>query len=287
MIDLHTHSTASDGQYTPTQVVALAHKAGVTTLALTDHDTTAGLAEAAAAAAALGLTFFRGIELDCRYPGIRGNFHILGYDIDPDHPVLADCCRDFAQQRRERADRIFGWLAQLGMPLDRAAVEDKVVGVIGRPHFARAMVEAGYVNDTREAFDRFLDTDDFRRIDRPKPHPKEAIARIREAGGVAVLAHPVQLILGERSLKSLLTELKADGLSGVECYYSTHTPEQVAEYQAMAEELGLLISAGSDFHGEQVKPDIAIGTGKHGSLQVEGPLSLVTDLQTRKDGTRQ
>lgn len=285
MIDLHIHSTASDGQYTPAQVVELAQKAGVTTLSLTDHDTTAGLSEAARAARSLGLTFFRGIELDCRYPGIGGNFHMLGYEIDPAHPALAECCRDFAQQRRERADRIFTYLADLGMPLDRSAVEEKAAGVIGRPHFARAMVEAGYVADTREAFDRFLDTEDFQRIDRPKPHPKEAIDRIRQAGGTAVLAHPVQLKLGDRTLRSLLEELKGYGLAGVECYYSTHTPEQTARYLALAEELGLLVSAGSDFHGEQVKAGIAIGTGKDGSLRVEGPLSLVAHLQTRKDGS--
>ena len=285
MIDLHLHSTASDGQYTPTQVVELAQKAGVTTLALTDHDTTAGLSEAAAAAQTLGLTFFRGIELDCRCPGIGGNFHMLGYEIDPAHPALAECCRDFAQQRRERADRIFTWLAGKGMPLDRAAVEEKAVGVIGRPHFARAMVEAGYVSDTREAFDKYLDTDEFRTIDRPKPHPKEAIDRIRQAGGVAVLAHPHQLKLGERTLRSLVEELKEYGLGGMECYYSSHTPEETAQYLALAEEFGLLVSAGSDFHGELVKPDIAIGTGKNGSLCVEGPLSLVTYLETRKEGS--
>lgn len=285
MIDLHIHSTASDGQCTPTQVVEQAAQIGVTTLALADHDTTAGLSEAAAAAQRLGLTFYRGIELDCRYPGIGGSFHMLGYDIDPTHPALADCCRNFAQQRRERADRIFSYLAEKGMPLDRAAVEEKAVGVIGRPHFARAMVEAGYVADTREAFDKYLDTDEFRTIDRPKPHPEEAINRIRQAGGVAVLAHPVQLKLGERTLKSLVEELKEYGLEGMECYYSTHTPEQTADYLALAKELGLLVSAGSDFHGKQVKPDIAIGTGKNGSLCVEGPLSLVTYLETRKDGT--
>lgn len=285
MIDLHTHSTASDGQYTPAQVVELAQKAGVTTLALTDHDTTAGLAEAQAAAQRLGLTFFPGLELDCRYPGIGGNFHMLGYGIDPTHPALADFCQNFAQQRRERAERIFTYLAERGMPLDRAAVEEKVTGVIGRPHFARAMVEAGYVADTREAFDKYLDTEDFQRIDRPKPHPQEAIDRIRQAGGVAVLAHPNQLKLGERPLKSLLEELKEYGLAGVECYYSTHTPDQTAHYLTLAAELDLLVSAGSDFHGEQVKAGIAIGTGKDGSLRVEGPLSLVTHLQTRKDGS--
>lgn len=259
MIDLHIHSTASDGQYTPAQLAELCRQSGITTMALTDHDTTAGLAEAAAEAARLGLGWIPGIELDCSHPVVGGRFHVLGYGIDASHPALAHCCRDFAQQRRERADRIFAYLAQRGMPLERAAVEEKAVGVIGRPHFARAMVEAGYVADTREAFDRYLDTDEFRTIDRPKPHPREAIAMIQDAGGIPVLAHPNQLKLNGSTLKDLLTELAGYGLRGLECWYSTYTAEETAQYLALAEQLQLYTTAGSDFHGPAVKPQIQLG----------------------------
>lgn len=259
MVDLHLHSTASDGQYTPAQLMELARQAGVTTLALTDHDTTAGLAEAAAAAQQLGLCFIPGIELDCSHPAVGGRFHILGYGIDAAHPALAYCCQNFAQQRWERADRIFTWLAQLGMPLDRNAVEEKASGVIGRPHFARAMVEAGYVSNVREAFDKYLDTDEFRAIDRPKPHPKEAITMIRDAGGIPVLAHPNQLKLLDITLEALLVELICCGLRGLECWYSTYTDMDTVQYLTLAARLGLCTTAGSDFHGPAVKPQVQLG----------------------------
>ncbi|MDR3766296.1 MAG: PHP domain-containing protein [Butyricicoccus sp.] len=275
MLDLHTHSTASDGQYTPTELVHLAAQKGVTVLSLTDHDTTAGLAEAAQAAAGCGIHFIPGIELDTKYPGIRGNFHMLGYGIDPEHPALAAQCADFAEQRLQRANRIFSYLESYGIHLDR----DKVFayagpGVIARPHFARVMLESGYVSSIQEAFDRYLDTPEFQTIDRPKPHPKEAIQMIRQAGGIPVLAHPYQMKLGEHSLPALLEELKNDGLGGLECYYSTHTAQQTEELLALAGRYGLYITGGSDFHGEKIKPQIALATGIDHTLQVRTTLPL-------------
>lgn len=258
-----------------------AYDCGVTVLALTDHDTTAGLSEAAKKAKVLGLEFYNGIEFDCSHPTVGGRFHILGYGIDPNHPALSDCCRDFAQQRAERAERIFTYLQQKGMPLAKETVLVNVSGVIGRPHFARAMVEAGYVPDTKAAFDQYLDTDEFRTIDRLKPHPKEAIEKILEAGGIPVLAHPVQLKLGEMTLQGLLEELMGYGLQGLECHYSTHTPEETAIYLTLAEQNSLLVSVGSDFHGETSKPDIHLGTGKNNQLCIKEPVSLVSALRTR------
>lgn len=275
MLDLHTHSTASDGQYTPTELVHLAAQKGVTVLALTDHDTTAGLAEAEQAAAECGIHFIPGIELDTKYPGIRGNFHMLGYGIDPQHPALAAQCAGFAEQRVQRANRIFSYLESYGIHLDR----DKVFayagsGVIARPHFARVMLESGYVSSIQKAFDRYLDTPQFQTIDRPKPHPKEAIQMIRQAGGIPVLAHPYQLKLRENSLPALLEELKNDGLGGLECYYSTHTAQQTKDLLALANVYGLYITGGSDFHGEKIKPQIALATGIDHTLQVRTTLPL-------------
>lgn len=259
-VDLHTHSTASDGQYSPSELVHSAQKAGVKVLALTDHDTTAGLQEARRAAESLGICFIDGIELDTKYPGIGGRFHILGYGIDPSHEQLKGCCSGYAQQRFERAERILTYLKEKGMPLSFERIEELAAGgVIGRPHFARALLEAGFVASTQEAFERFLDTEEFQTIDRPKPHPRKAIEMITKAGGIAVLAHPYQIKLGELSLEKLLGELKAYGLGGMECYYSTHTPRQTEELLALSRQYDLCVTAGSDFHGELVKPGVSLG----------------------------
>lgn len=269
LTDLHMHSTASDGQYTPEQLVERAAQAGVQVLALTDHDTTAGLEEAQQAALRAGVAFIPGIEMDTEYPGISGNFHILGYGIAPEDPTLLSLCRELAQQRSQRALRIFAYLEQRKMPVSPAAVEAYAGGAaIGRPHFARAMVDAGYVATMREAFDRVLDTPEFYAIDRKKPHPGKAIQEITAAGGLAVLAHPAQLHFGPEApdWTSLLRELKDAGLKGLECYYSTFSPQETARYCALADMLGLYVTVGSDFHGEKIKPDIQLGTGIHGSL---------------------
>lgn len=278
-VDLHTHSTASDGQYTPSELAALADQAGVGVLALTDHDTTAGLQEAAQAAQNMGIRFINGIELDTKYPGLGGRFHILGYGINPLHPVLQSCCTGYAEQRRARAERILNYLAEKGMPLSFERIEALAKGgVIGRPHFARAMMEQGYISSIEEAFEKYLDTPEFQAIDRPKPHPKEAIKMITQAGGLAVLAHPYQIKRGRLDLKTLLTELKSYGLSGIECYYSTHTPQQTQTLLALAEELHLAVSGGSDFHGEAVKPEVCLGTGIENSLCVPPSVSILSLL---------
>lgn len=278
-VDLHTHSTASDGQYTPSELVQLAKQNGVGVLALTDHDTTAGLQEARHAAQTAGIRFIDGIELDTKYPGIGGRFHILGYGINPLHPELQSCCTGYAQQRRERAERILNYLSQKGIHLSFSHIEELAKGgVIGRPHFARAMLEKGYITNTEEAFQKYLDTPEFQTIDRPKPHPKEAIRMISQAGGLAVLAHPYQLKLGTVDLKTLLSELKSYGLSGLECYYSTHTPEQTQTLLAFAQDLGFAVSGGSDFHGEAVKPEVHLGTGIENRLHVPHSVSILSLL---------
>lgn len=281
LVDLHTHSTASDGQYTPYELIQLAKQNNVGILALTDHDTTAGLQQASQAAQAAGIRFINGIELDTKYPGIGGRFHILGYGIHPLHPVLQSCCTGYSQQRHERAERILNYLNEKGMPLSFTRIEELAKGgVIGRPHFARAMLEKGYIENIEEAFQKYLDTPEFQAIDRPKPHPKEAIQMISQAGGLAVLAHPYQLKLGAVDLKSLLMELKSYGLSGLECYYSTHTPQQTQTLLAFAQELGFAVSGGSDFHGESVKPEVHLGTGIENHLHVPCSVSILSLLDS-------
>lgn len=280
LVDMHVHSTASDGQYTPTQLVHMAQNLGLTTIAITDHDTTAGLAEAKNAGKQFGVRVLLGAEFNTKHPNVDGSFHVLGYGINPIHPVLKDVCADFSAQRRERAERIFDYLKTLGVcPSPQRVYEIAGSGVIGRPHFARAMVEEHFVSNIQEAFARYLDTPEFQRLDRIKPHPKTAIEMITQAGGIAVLAHPSLLKLRERTLSSLVSELKDYGLGGIECYYSTFTPEQSQEYLALAEQFKLYSTGGSDFHGEVVKPDIKLGLGINNSLFVPPDLKILEVLR--------
>ena len=259
MVDLHLHTTFSDGQYTPAQIVALAAVAGVTVLAITDHDTIAGLPEATQAAAENHITLIPGIEISTN---LHQDLHMLGYYINPESPSLRAFCRQLAQDRRQREARLYAFLAGRGVPLTPEQVNRYVTeGLVGRPHFARAMVAAGYVQTVQEAFDKHLAVPEFYALERPKPTPEEAIAMIIQAGGVPVLAHPSLLNFSDTNLDNLLCRLTTAGLKGLECHYSLHAPAQTAFYCHLAQKHGLLITGGSDFHGEAVKPAIQIGVG--------------------------
>ncbi len=255
-VDLHTHSSCSDGQYPPAEVVRRAAEAGVTHMALTDHDTAEGILAAQAAAAACGLRFMAGIELSTSG---RPRQHILGYGVQPEHPVLQDACRLFMKRRLHRAEQIAQLLQSQGIAVtaEEAAAEAK--GQLGRPHFARVMMKKGYVTSVLEAFERYLATPAVRAIPDPKPTAEEAIALIHRAGGVAVLAHPFTLGLSESEFPVVLDALCALGLDGMEVYYPKHTAAQTDFFLSCAKARPLLITGGSDYHGEAVKPDITLG----------------------------
>lgn len=253
LVDLHTHSAASDGQYSPAELAEKARKAGVEVLALTDHDTINGLDEAAAAGQALGLTVLRGVELGaCE----DRHMHILGLGLRPDCARLAELCRRLKASRDERKYRIVDFLADKGIAIDLGEVEALAGNdVIARPHFAQVMLRHGYVASIREAFDRYLDTDEYQKIERFKACAAECIDVIHQGGGKAVLAHPYQLGFSDGKLEETIRWLKDSGLDGLECYYPRHTPEMVRHYLALAARFALHVSAGSDFHGERVRPD--------------------------------
>ena len=188
--DLHTHTTASDGQYTPSQLAAKALAAGIQILAVTDHDTMDGAEEAVRAGQACGLTVLRGVELGAREDR---HMHILGLNLGPECPALAELCRRLRASREERKYRIAAFLRGKGLDVPLEEVEALAGGgVVARPHFARVMLRRGYVSSLREAFDRYLDTDEYQRIERWKAGAPECIAAIHDAGGKAVLAHPCQ-----------------------------------------------------------------------------------------------
>ncbi len=249
--DLHTHSAASDGQYSPTELVELAKKKGIDVLALTDHDNIDGVDEAIAAGERLGVRVLRGVELSAED---HLNLHILGYCFDSS---VSQAFFDSLKERRDaRKYRIAGYLRGKGLDIDLPAVEKHAQGgVIGRPHFAEWMTERGMVSSMKEAFDRYLDTPEFHRIDPDRPSAETCVRTLKKAGGFVSLAHPYQIVLNGETLEDLIERLAGYGLDAIECYYTKHTPEMEAEYLRLAEKYRLHVTGGSDFHGEKRKPD--------------------------------
>ena len=250
--DLHTHSTCSDGQYSPSELAALVKKRGAQVWALTDHDNVGGVEEAKAAGKALGLRVIRGVELSA---DDYLNLHILGYGFSTES--MQDWLNSLKGGRNNRKYRIRDFLRTKGLEVPLDEVDAEAAGApIGRPHFAKVMLKHGMVATRKEAFDRYLDTPEFQEIEKgTKPSAEECVRRIKAAGGKVSLAHPYQIVLNGETLDELIGRLKGYGLDAVECCYPIHTPEQTAEYRRLAEKHGLCITGGSDFHGEKNKPD--------------------------------
>jgi predicted metal-dependent phosphoesterase TrpH len=249
-IDLHSHSTASDGQYPAEQVAERAAAAGVAVWALTDHDSIAQLRAGAAAAQARGLRFVPGIELSAHLD--RREVHVLGHFIDPGSEPLQRFEDLLAQQRRVRMGEMIQKLAALGVALTPEEIERFSGGkTLGRPHVARAMVERGIVASVKEAFDRFLGEGRPAYVGRHRLPVEEAVRLVRDAGGTATIAHP-----GVNKIERVdLERMKAWGLSGVEAYHPDHVPSQREKYLRACTDFGLVPTAGSDFHGEAIAPD--------------------------------
>lgn len=256
IIDLHTHSSCSDGQYSPAKVVKQAKEKGIALLALTDHDTIAGIVSAKAAADACGIGFLAGIELSTAG---RARQHLLGYGIDPYHEKLLQACAEFADRRKARAMQIVTLLQSQGVDITIEEVTAEARGQLGKPHFARVLMRKNYTRSIAEGFARYLDTPVIRAMPDPKPTMQEAISLIHAAGGAAVLAHPCTLKLEADAFCAALDAHCACGLDGLEVYYAKHTAEEVAFYAECAVQRGLLQTGGSDYHGEAVKPDVTLG----------------------------
>ena len=255
--DLHTHTTASDGQYTPAELMRLAKQRGIQVLAVTDHDTINAVNEAQRAGDALGLQVIRGVELSAEE---HHNFHILGYGFRDGDTGLSRLCEKLRAGRDDRKYKIISFLRERGVDIDLAEVEELAGGeVIARPHFAQILVKRGYVSTNREAFDRYLDTEEFRKkVKRFKADSRTCVEAIKSAGGKVSLAHPYQMGLPDSELEALVARLKDWGLDAIECYYPKYTPEQQAFYLHLAEKYRLRQTGGSDFHGERVKPDVEL-----------------------------
>ena len=264
MMDLHIHTTASDGEHTPKEVVEMARNNGVCLLAVTDHDTTEGLAEAFAWGEALDITVVPGIEISAQH---EAELHILGYGFDWQSPAILAACQWFHEGREARGERIIAALRSQGLAITLDEVRAYVRGQqLGRPHFAQALVEKGYAATMDEAFKRYLSGAAFRRIEREKMAPEEAIGLITSAGGLAVLAHPASLQLDALRLQTYLRQLQSYGLGGLECYYSANTAEWTKECLAIARKNGLLATGGTDYHGAKNRRGVHIGTGLDGNM---------------------
>jgi predicted metal-dependent phosphoesterase TrpH len=282
LIDLHTHTTASDGSLSPGELVALAARAGLKAVAVTDHDTIDGLDEALAAGSEAGIEVVPGVEISVQ-GGPTGSMHMLGLLLDHLSPGLVESLARLQLARAERNPKIVQRFNEMGIPMTMEEVAAHAGGeLVGRPHFARVLLERGIVRDRGEAFARYLGAGAPAYVAKHRFSPAEGMAMIRAAGGVPVLAHPGMLKLATGDLEKLVRELMRDGLEGIEALYSEHDQAQRNWLTSLAARLGLVISGGTDFHG-QAKPDLRLGLG-WGDLRV--PPGVLAGLKQRRDRLR-
>lgn len=275
-VDLHVHTALSDGSLKPAEVVWLALDMGLAAIAIADHDTVDGNAEAFAEGAQQGLEVIPGVEISCDFTPT--NVHVVGLFIDPANDDLVEALAEVREYRKRRNPKILAKLAELGMPIDLDEVAAKAGGrTVGRPHIAEVMVEKGYVADFREAFDRYLAHNKPAYVGRRRISAEEGIELIHGAGGLAFLAHPGVYALPPRILDNMVFKLARAGLDGVEVYYSDHLPTDTAFLKRLVDEYDLLASGGTDFHGV-AKPGVELGIGR-GDLKV--PYELVARMKAR------
>ncbi len=265
MIDLHVHSVYSDGTNTPEELVALAAERGLTALALTDHDTVGGVESLLKAAENVPLEVVPGIELSAECE--RGTMHILGYYIDHQSGEMLEKIEKVRAGREKRNMEILKKLNKLGYVLMWSDVEERAgCDVVGRPHFADALMERGYVKSRKAAFDLLLGKGRPAYVERYRYTARECIELIDSAGGISVLAHPATIYMPDDQLRGLLAGLKRHGLGGIEAYYAEHKPANIEKFSGWARELGLICTGGTDYHGANT-PDLKLGSG-FGQLRV-------------------
>jgi len=276
-IDLHTHSTASDGTFSPAEVVRMAFEAGLEAVALTDHDTAAGLPEAVAAGRALGIEVVPGCELSV--VSETGFMHIVGLFLPETPKGLTQALEYLREKRHSRNIRIVEKMRAIGLDVNYDEVIEFAQGEsVGRPHLAGILLQKGYVSSIQQAFDEYLGQGGKAYLPKDKFTPDVALAALKGEGATVILAHPYSLELEGAALEAKLRELQDLGLDGMECHYPEHTPEMTASYLELTRKLDLLVSGGSDFHG-QAKPEISLGVGR-GDLFI--PYSVLQAIKDRR-----
>lgn len=278
-VDLHLHTTASDGVRSPSDLVSYAKTKGLQAVAVTDHDTIEGLPEALAEGEKIGFEVIPGIEISAEHS--PGSMHLLGYFLEIESPLLNERLGYLQKARAERNPRIVENLNRLGVQISyEDVVKASGKGQVGRPHFAQVLLEKGYVKSFQEAFDRFLKKGASAYVDKFRFRSSEAIHFIREAGGVAVLAHPNTLGLTDhKALESVLMQLVREGLKGIEVFYPEHSPSETGVYKSLAERHSLVMTGGTDYHGMEGN-DLDIGVGR-GNMRL--PYSIIEDLKAARD----
>lgn len=267
MIDLHTHTIASDGRLTPRQLIAHAVEVGLCAVAITDHDTVDGIAPARRYAEEIGMPFVPGIEISAEYTA-TGTMHILGYFIDETTGSFSDSLAFLKRARRSRNPQIIERLNHCGVDITMEDVRREAGSdQIGRPHFARAIVNKGFASSIPEAFERFVKKGAPCYVNKERFTPERAVELIRKAGGIPVLAHPKTLNIDfQQELPRLLARLREAGLMGLEAYYYSHSRSEEEYFLRLSRKLAILVTGGSDFHGDN-KPKVALGRG-NGNLLV-------------------
>lgn len=269
--DLHLHSNASDGVLTPEELVKKAAGEGFDLIALTDHDTMAGVARAQDEANRQGIALISGVEFSC---GRQGEIHVLGYGMDEADPVLSGFFAERGAQRETRAERMVARLCEAGRPVSMARVRELAGGVIGRPHVAQALVEAGHASSVSDAFARYLSPGKPGYVEKEIVTVTQAIGMIRAAHGVAVLAHPMELKKGEMALEALVHEWRGQGLAGLEIYHPSAQNNHLHFLEALAVREEMLVTGGSDYHGEAVCPQ-KMGCGLERWKNVERDVQML------------
>ena len=277
-VDLHVHSDKSDGSLSPSDLVSYAIKQGVTAFALTDHDTVDGIDEAIKASEGTSVTVIPGIELSTEYEG--KDIHIVGLFIDKEEPAFRDKIQEFVDSRILRNQKMCQKLTEYGLPITYDELQNEFPGsVITRAHYAQLLLKKGYIKSLKEAFERYIGDRGPCFIPREKITPEDGVKLILSAKGIPVLAHPLQYGMGDERLQKLIDRLKAVGLQAMEAVYCTHSPSEENKMRALADKNNLLISGGSDFHGN-AKPGLELGTG-YGKLYV--PVEVLKALKARKE----
>jgi predicted metal-dependent phosphoesterase TrpH len=277
-VDLHLHTTASDGVLRPSEIVKYAKTKGLRAIAITDHDTVEGCEEGLAEGERIGFEVIPGIEISAEHS--PGSMHILGFFLDINHPLLTERLKYLQKARAERNPKITEKLNQLGIDITfEEVLRASGGGQVGRPHFANVLLEKKVVRSFQEAFDRFLKKGALAYVDKFRFTSKEALHFINEARGVAVLAHPNTLgMSGYSELEKLVLQLVDEGLQGIEVYYPEHSREEIGQYQSLAERHGLLTTGGTDYHGME-KNGLDIGVGR-GDMKL--PYSIVESIKAAR-----
>jgi predicted metal-dependent phosphoesterase TrpH len=278
-VDLHLHTTASDGVLSPSEIVRYAKAKGLQAIAITDHDTVDGCEEGLSEGKRIGFEVIPGIEISAEYS--PGSMHILGFFLDIHHPLLNERLEYLQKARAERNPKMIAKLNQLGIEITYGEVlKASGGGQVGRPHFANVLLEKKVVKSFQEAFDRFLKKGAPAYVDKLRFTSKEALHFIHEARGVPVLAHPNTLgVKGSAELEKVILRLVDEGLQGIEVYYPEHSALEVAQYKTLADRYHLLSTGGTDYHGiEKTELDIGVGRG-----EMKLPYSIVENLKALRN----